>query len=133
MLPDTTPDASTSSSPWASAPGPHGTVTIPDEVVAQVVGLTVLECYGVVGMASTRLVDGVGRLLGRDAVTKGVSVTRGVDGPAVEVHLVIGHGLNLAEVADTVRARVEYQVARLTGTPVASLGIHVQGVRRPDG
>ncbi len=133
MLPDTTPDLSASASPWAAAPGPHGTVTIPDDVVAQVVALTVLECYGVVGMTSTRLVDGVARLLRRDAVTRGVSVTRGADGPAVELNVVMEHGLNLAEVADNVRARVEYQVARLTGTPVASLEIHIQAVRRPTG
>ena len=36
------------------ADGPGGVITIGDDVVAQVVGLTVLECYGVVGMASKR-------------------------------------------------------------------------------
>ena len=40
-----------------------GTLVIPHEVIAQIVGLTVLECYGVVGMAATSLSQGVARLL----------------------------------------------------------------------
>ena len=32
---------------------PAGRITIGDDVVAEVVGLTVLECYGVVGMAGS--------------------------------------------------------------------------------
>ncbi len=110
-----------------------GTVTIGDDVVAQVVGLTVLECYGVVGMASKRLVDGVAKLLGREAITKGVAVNRTGEGSvSIELYVVMEHGLNLAEVAENLRARVEYQVGRLTGLAVSSLEIHIQGVRRAD-
>ena len=108
-----------------------GAVTIGDDVVAQIVGLTVLECYGVVGMASRRLVHGVARLLGRDALTQGIDVARDPSGRlAIDLYVVMEHGLNLAEVAENVRARVTYQVERLTGLPVGSLQIHIQDVRR---
>jgi uncharacterized alkaline shock family protein YloU len=33
-----------------SDPDPAGTFTVAGEVIAQIVGLTVLECYGVVGL-----------------------------------------------------------------------------------
>ena len=49
-----------------------GGLTIPNEVIAQIVGLTVLECYGVVGMAATNLTQGVARLLSRERITQGV-------------------------------------------------------------
>ena len=39
----------------ASRAGTSGSVSFADEVIAQIVGLTVLECYGVVGMAATSL------------------------------------------------------------------------------
>jgi uncharacterized alkaline shock family protein YloU len=108
-----------------------GTVTIGDDVVAEVVGLTVLECYGVVGMASKRLVHGVAKLLGRDALTKGVEVARvaaaSVD---VDLYVIMEHGLNLAEVAENVRARVAYQVELLCGLHVGRVAIHIQGVKR---
>ena len=131
-------DATTAGSAVRTTGAEHGAgpvageVTIGDDVVAQIVGLTVLECYGVVGMASKRLVDGVAKLLGRDALTKGVAVTSdGPDRVAVELYVVMEHGLNLAEVADTLRSRVAYQVQRLTGMTVSSLELHIQGVRRP--
>jgi len=109
-----------------------GAVTVGDDVVADVVGLTVLECYGVVGMASKRLVHGVAKLLGRDALTKGVAVTRGAGASDVDVDLyvIMEHGLNLAEVAENARARVAYQVELLCGLQVGRVAIHIQGVRR---
>jgi len=107
-----------------------GSVTLGDDVVAEVVGLTVLECYGVVGMASKRLVHGVAKLLGRDALTKGVEVSASGDVVDVDLYVVMEHGLNLAEVADNLRARVAYQVERLCGLRVGQVSIHIQGVRR---
>ena len=46
---------------------------------------------------------------------EGVSV--GGDAPAlrIELHVVVEHGLNLAEVAATMRSQVAYEVERLTG------------------
>jgi uncharacterized alkaline shock family protein YloU len=107
-----------------------GSVTLGDDVVAEVVGLTVLECYGVVGMASKRLVHGVAKLLGRDALTKGVEVARSGERVDVDLYVVMEHGLNLAEVAENLRARVAYQVERLCGLRVGQVSIHIQGVRR---
>ena len=48
-----------------------GQLIVPNEVIAQIVGLTVLECYGVVGMAATSLSKGVARLLSRERITQG--------------------------------------------------------------
>jgi uncharacterized alkaline shock family protein YloU len=109
---------------------PAGTVTIADDVIADVVGLTVLECYGVVGMAATRLVHGVARLLGRDALASGVEVRRDPSGVRIDLYVIMEHGLNLAEVADNVRSRVDYQLRRLTGIAATSIAIHIQDVRR---
>ena len=53
-----------------------GDLVIPGEVIAQIVGLTVLECYGVVGMAASSLTQGVARLLSRERITQGVVVRR---------------------------------------------------------
>jgi uncharacterized alkaline shock family protein YloU len=112
------------------APLAGGSFTITNEVIAQIVGLTVLECYGVVGMAATSLTQGVARLLSRERLDQGVSVRRERDGLAVDLYVVVEYGLNLAEVAANVRTRVQYQVEKLTQMPVHSLQIHIQGVKR---
>ena len=107
-----------------------GELVIPNEVIAQIVGLTVLECYGVVGMAARNLTQGVAGLLSRERIDQGVGVRRENGGLAIELFLIVEYGLNLAEVASTVRSRVQYTVEKLTGMPVGAVQIHVQGVRR---
>jgi uncharacterized alkaline shock family protein YloU len=49
---------------------------------------------------------------------------------AVDLHVVVEYGLNLAEVASTVRNRVAYEVNRLTGLPVTAVEVHIDDVRR---
>src|SRR4051812_32449581 len=107
-----------------------GGLTIPNEVIAQIVGFTVLECYGVVGMAASSLTQGVARLLSRERVTQGVAVRRDGEVLAIDLYVVVEFGLNLAEVASTVRTRVTYMVEKLTRMTVGSVQVHVQGVKR---
>src|SRR3954470_18635961 len=106
-----------SRAPLIAVPGTGdvaGQLILPNEVIAQIVGLTVLECYGVVGMAATNLSQGVARLLSRERLTQGVRVRQENGALAIDLYVVIEYGLNLAEVAANVRTRVRYQVERLT-------------------
>ena len=103
-----------------------GAIRIAADAIAQIVGYTAAECYGVVGMAA----KGYKRLLTRDKLTQGIEVSGTPDGLRVALHVVIEHGLNLAEVATTVRSRVAYEVERLTGLEVAAVEVHIEDVRR---
>lgn len=107
--------------------GALGRVSVSSEAVAQLVGHTTAECYGVVGMASRGRLP---RLLTRNKLTKGIVVEGRDDGLAIDLHVVIENGLNLAEVAATVRSRVAYEVERVTGLKVVVVEVHVEDVRR---
>jgi uncharacterized alkaline shock family protein YloU len=101
----------------------QGRLTISRDAVAGIVAETTLACYGVVGLsAATR----VGRMLRRD----GIAIEGGADALRVELHVVVEHGLNLAEVAATVRSQVAYEVERLTGLTVAAVEVVIQRVRQ---
>lgn len=111
-----------------------GRITISSDAIARIVGETALECYGVVGMVARGPVKGpVRRLLRRDATTQGIAVGRDGDrdgaGVTIDLHVVVEYGLNLAEVASTVRNRVAYEVERLTGLPVRAVEVHIDDVR----
>jgi uncharacterized alkaline shock family protein YloU len=102
---------------------PEGRLTISRDAVAEIVAETALACYGVVGIsAGTR----VGRILRRD----GISVEGGPPAVRIELHVVVEHGLNLAEVASTIRSQVGYDVERLTGLGVAAVEVVIQSVRQ---
>ena len=104
-----------------------GKITIASDVIATIVGHTASEAYGVVGMASHGRVR---RLLARDRLTRGIEIGRTDEGVRIDLHVVVEYGLNLAEVASTVRNRVAYEVERLTGLTVAAVEVHIEDVRR---
>jgi uncharacterized alkaline shock family protein YloU len=106
---------------------PLGRITISSDAIARIVGQTAAESYGVVGLSAR---GRVGRLLVRGREKQGIVV--GGDGHSVtiELYVVVEYGLNLAEVAATVRSRVAYEVERLTGFPVGAVEVHIQDVRR---
>jgi uncharacterized alkaline shock family protein YloU len=113
-------------------PSPLGRITISSDAIAHIVGETARECYGVVGMAAR---GPVGKLLGkRERSTQGIQIARDGDGDGVtiDLHVIVEYGLNLAEVASTIRNRVSYEVGRLTGLPVRAVEVHIDDVRRSE-
>jgi uncharacterized alkaline shock family protein YloU len=104
-----------------------GEITITTDAIAQLAGLTAAECYGVVGAQAKG--GRLGRLVSRDKPERGVEVVRTPEGLVITLRVVVEHGLNLAEVASTVRSHVGYEVTRLTGIPTASVDVVIADVR----
>jgi len=111
--------------PAGSSPG---SVRIANAAVEQIVAHTAAECYGVVGLGARG--GRVGRMVARARPTLAVDVQQTPDGLAVRLDVVVEHGLNLAEVAATVRSHVAYEVKRLTGLDVAAVDVRIGDVRR---
>ncbi len=102
-----------------------GAIAVSVEAITQIVGQAAAESYGVVALA------GRGRFSRRIpwGIRKGVDVEQRADGLAIELRIVVEHGLRLAEVATTVRSRVLYELERMVGIPVAALEVHIDRVR----
>ena len=56
-----------------------GNILIDNEVIAQYAGSVAVECFGIVGMASVNMKDGIVRLLKKDSITHGIAVSVGAD------------------------------------------------------
>jgi uncharacterized alkaline shock family protein YloU len=108
---------------------PVGTVNISNDVLADLAGYAALECYGIVGMASPSLRDGVAQLLSRDKLRKGVTIHSDGEGVAVDLYVVAEYGTNLAEVAHNMADRVKYVLTTTAEVKVESVEIHVQGIK----
>jgi uncharacterized alkaline shock family protein YloU len=98
---------------------PLGRIRISSAAIARIVAETAAECYGVVAMAGRRRLRG----------TRGIEIAGDGDGVTIDLHVVVEYGLNLAEVASTIRNRVGYEVGRLTGLPVRAVEVHIDDVR----
>jgi uncharacterized alkaline shock family protein YloU len=109
--------------------GVQGCVNIANDVLADLAGYAALESYGIVGMASPTLRDGVAQMLPAQKLRKGVKVTSTDDGIVVDLYVVIEFGTNLAEVSHNLANRVRYILTNTAEVQVADVDVHVQGVK----
>jgi uncharacterized alkaline shock family protein YloU len=106
-----------------------GRIHLAEDVIATMAGVAATECYGIVGMAGSRIQDGIAELLGRENLAKGVHVTLEDDSVEIDLYIVVGYGTRISEIARNVTDKVRYVVESLTGLRVRGVHIHVQGVK----
>lgn len=106
-----------------------GKVVLSEEVIATIAGVAATECYGIVGMASRKIKDGIAELLGRESLSKGVEVVLDADKVEISLYIVVGYGTRISEVARNVIEKVKYTVESTTGLEVTKVNIKVQGVK----
>lgn len=106
-----------------------GRITLAEDVIATLAGVAATECYGIVGMASTRIKDGLAELLGQENLARGVKVEMDDDGVSISLYIVVGYGTRISEIARNVTEKVRYVVQNTTGLQVRNVRIYVQGVK----
>ncbi|MBQ4057429.1 MAG: Asp23/Gls24 family envelope stress response protein [Lachnospiraceae bacterium] len=108
----------------------NGEVIIESEVIAQFAGLSAIECFGIVGMATVNVKDGFVKLLRGDSVSKGVNVTIGENNSiAIDFHIVVAYGVSISTVAENLMSTVRYKVEEFTSMQVETINVFVEGVR----
>ena len=108
----------------------NGEVVIESEVIAQYAGLSAIECFGIVGMATVNMKDGFVKLLRGDSVSKGVNVTVGENNAiAIDFHIIVAYGVSISTVAENLMSTVRYKVEEFTGMKVENINVFVEGVR----
>ncbi|AZO95229.1 Asp23/Gls24 family envelope stress response protein [Iocasia frigidifontis] len=107
----------------------YGKITIAKEVIAKIAGLAAMECYGLVGMASSKVQDGIAHLLGWENLSKGVIVEVEDDNVSLELNIIVEYGTNIHQVAHNIIERVNYTLEDKVGIKVTEIEVNVQGVR----
>lgn len=109
-----------------------GNVVIDREVLAKYAGSATTECFGVVGMASVNMKDGVARLLKRENISRGVNVNVINNKLYIELHVIVAYGVSIRAVAQNILDNVLCRVENYTGMEVADISVIVEGVRVVD-
>ncbi len=109
-----------------------GDVNISEDVIAVYAGSVAIECFGVVGMASVNMKDGLVKLLKKDKLDRGIKVRIEDDEVFLSVHIIVAYGVSISAVADNLIENVRYKIEEYTGMKVGSVGIFVEGVKPID-
>lgn len=106
-----------------------GDVLIDTDVIAKYAGSVAVECFGIVGMASVNMKDGLVKLLKKDSLTHGISVELNDNKVTLDFHVIVVYGVNISSVADNLISTVKYKVEEFTGLEIEKINIYVEGVR----
>ena len=106
-----------------------GSISIDDEVIAQYAGSVATECFGIVGMTTVNVKDGLARLLKKDSVNHGIVVKAVGNRLTLDFHIIVAYGVSILAVTDNLIQNVKYKVESFTGLEVEKVNIFIEGVR----
>jgi uncharacterized alkaline shock family protein YloU len=110
-----------------------GRIRISPAAIAVIASESVLECYGIVGMASKSRVGQWAQALHRAHSRRGVEVRIDGERIAVDLYVIVEYGTRISEVARAAMSRVKFNLEKTLGIPVAEVNVHVQGLRVSNG
>lgn len=106
-----------------------GKIEVTPTAIASLASQSVLECYGVVGMATKDLASGIVEILQPASHRRGVDVQIGEDNIIIDLYVVMEYGTRIATVARNIQSAVKYTLEKAMGVPVSAVNIHVQDLR----
>ena len=108
----------------------NGNISYSEEVLAKIVGLSTMECYGVVGMVSKSASEGLWELMGKENLSKGVKIQWADDDRLqIELFIMVEYGTKISVISSNIIQKVRYNVENYTGLKVSSITVNVQAVR----
>ena len=88
-----------------------GQIIIDTDVIATYAGSVAVECFGIVGMAAVSMKDGLVKLLRKDSLKHGISVTITEDNRIrLNFHVIVAYGVNISTIADNLVSNVKYKL-----------------------
>ncbi len=107
-----------------------GNIYYSEEVLAKIVGLSTMECYGVVGMVSKNATEGLWELMRMENLSKGVKIQLTSENKLqIELFIMVEYGTKISVISNNIIQKVRYSVENYTGLKVSSITVNVQAVR----
>ncbi|MBP3891740.1 MAG: Asp23/Gls24 family envelope stress response protein [Solobacterium sp.] len=108
----------------------YGNISVTEDAVASLAGGVITECYGVIGMASKKVLkDGIAELLKKENYSKGVVVRKTEKGLEIDLYIIVGFGVKISEVVSEAQKKVKYVLEKSLSEEIVDVNVFVQGVQ----
>ncbi|MCL1830576.1 MAG: Asp23/Gls24 family envelope stress response protein [Oscillospiraceae bacterium] len=105
---------------------PHGVVVLTLEYFSNLVGNIASDSYGVKGMATRSMFEGVRALLFKqDFPEKGVRVYDKDGTLGIDIHIKVVYGVNISTIVENLSDKVKYSLEQSTSLTVGTINIYV--------
>lgn len=109
-------------------PEAGGTISYSEDVIAIISSLAASEIQGVAGMSGD-FKSGLGELLGRKDLSKGIKAHITNEEVVIDMNIVVVHGSIIPDVALNIQKSVKRAVEGMTGLKVVGVNVFIQGVQ----
>jgi uncharacterized alkaline shock family protein YloU len=106
----------------------HGSIQVSPKAIATIAYQAAVQSYGVVGLASKNLLNGLTNMIVKDP-THGIEVGYEDGSINIDLYVIVEYGVNIKSVAASVAKTVRFQVEKALGLPIQEVNVHVQGLR----
>ena len=106
-----------------------GSIVIDSNVIATYAGSVAVECFGIVGMASVNMKEGLVKLRKKENLERGISVRVEDNKITLDFHVIVSYGISISAVCNNLLDNVKYKLESFTGMEVERINIFVEGVR----
>ena len=107
----------------------NGSVNVSTSVYTDIAGTAAINCLSVKGMVARSVTDGVYHLLRKESMGKGVRVEFHEDDTiSIDLHIMVGDGVNLTAVGNSIIDEVRYMVTKCTGTEVRAVNVYIDSI-----
>jgi uncharacterized alkaline shock family protein YloU len=107
---------------------PYGSIHVSARAIAAIAYQSAIKSYGVVGLASKNLVNGITNRIVQDP-THGIEVTYEGQMVNIDIYVIVQYGTRIKSVATSVANTVRFSVEKYLGLPINNVNVHVQGLR----
>ena len=88
----------------------EGKIELSENLISKVAGKAAVECYGVVGMVSKNIREGIQKFFGKEQYDKGIEVENQDGVCIINVHVVLAYGGKIDAIAQNIMDQVSYAV-----------------------
>ncbi len=110
--------------------GINGEIIFENNVIKNIVGITVSSCYGVVEMASVaRVKDKIFSNISKNYFEQGIVVNDHGNGIIdLDVHIVLGYSIPVKSVTSEIKKRVAYELEKSLNIKLREINIYVEAI-----
>lgn len=107
----------------------YGNIIITDEAIAQIVGITALECYGIVDVVSKKFSDSLMDIFKNHRKSRGVRITTFENKIYIDLFVFVKFGVSIDAVSHNLKRTTRHAVEKFTNMIVETVNINVVGVK----
>lgn len=107
-----------------------GKIEVSNSYFANLIGHAVAECFGVSGLMNSTASQGLRSIfLRHDAADKGVRVRNQNGDLAIDLHIAVTYGVNIAAIVKSIINKVTYTVEAACGLSVARVNVYIADMK----